>query len=159
MLLVVALIMLLMGAVIFNFSPLTKNRSENAIVQIKTLLIYTKAESANSGKRFQVNLNTNAENIISWEPEPIEKPGEYEKFNLSFFSLDFQDYVDIVREKTDNIQIYPDGSMDPDFFITVSKENTNEQYRFVIDMIGGVKYLPVFHVDLQDVEADFDLEK
>lgn len=151
-----------MGAVIFNFSSLTKNRSENAVVQIKTLLIFAKAESANSGKRFQINLNVNDKDnkdIITWEPEPLDKPGEYQRFDLPFFDLDFLDYVDIVRENTNNIQIHPDGSMNPDFFITVSKENTNDQYQFIIDIIGGIRYLPVFHVDSQDLDPDFVLDK
>lgn len=92
LLLSVALLLLLMSAVAFNFSSLQRGAQlDEGVTQLEALLRYAKAQAATTGKKVQVRFqesaavagNSNQAPAISvqvlWEPDPLGQPGVFEQ--------------------------------------------------------------------------------
>ena len=156
-LLCVVLIMLLTSTVVFNFYTLNnRSRIVESTYQVEGLIKFAKAQAANTGRNVQLDLNEGATNIITWEPNPLEKPGEYVEFNeFSWENTDFTNYVEIKNiysididennivgnESTNTdlikpIKFYPDGTCDSTKLVIISKETTN--YRSIINILGYI---------------------
>src|SRR6476620_11636717 len=82
---VVALILMLTSAVVFNFSSLLRgNQLEEGTTRLETLMRFARAQAANSGRKVQLvfsaeNTNTPAASPgdvrATWEPDPLRQPG------------------------------------------------------------------------------------
>lgn len=105
LLLVVVLVMLLMGAVIFNFSRLTDNAAlDEGATRIETLFRFARAQAANTGRKVQVifeqasDTDTPVSPVairLQWEPDPLERPGEFQ--DLPEAALQADQVFDLVR--------------------------------------------------------------
>lgn len=88
LLLVVVLVMLLLGAVIFNFSSLTEGAVlDEAGTRLETIFRFARAHAANTGRQVRVvfdeSAGTNATAgaavrvRLEWEPDPLGEPGVF----------------------------------------------------------------------------------
>jgi len=100
LLLTVALILLLAGAVILSFGQMGRNaKLDEGTTQLETLLRFARAEAANTGKRVKIVFDaatppagvpggltnqvltsdsTNTSIQVLWEPQPINFPGRFQ---------------------------------------------------------------------------------
>lgn len=88
LLLAVALIGLLLGAVAFNFATLQRGaRLEEGANQVEALLRYARAHAAATGHRVRINFEEDVgEGLlvplgnlsVTWEPDPLARPGVFE---------------------------------------------------------------------------------
>lgn len=88
LLLAVALLVLLFGAVVFNFSGLQRSAPlDEGVNQIEALIRYARAQAASSGRQLQLAFEESADNTLVaanghlrllWEPDPIARPGLFE---------------------------------------------------------------------------------
>jgi len=100
LLLTVALMLLLAGAVISNFGQMDQNaRLEEGTTQLETLFRFARAQAANTGRQVQIvfdggmtnggasaTMTTNNQSMSStntgiqalWEPDPINFPGQWQ---------------------------------------------------------------------------------
>ena len=88
LLLSVALLLLLVGAVVYNFSPLQRGADlEEGATQFEALLRFARAHAANTGRPVQITfqddlddtLGVSSESIRAlWEPDPLGQPGTFE---------------------------------------------------------------------------------
>ena len=92
LLLSVSLLMLLFGAVAFNFSSLQRGAQlDEGVTQLEALLRFAKAQAANTGKKVQVRFHETASLAghsnqapsigmeVLWEPDPLGQPGIFEQ--------------------------------------------------------------------------------
>ena len=78
-----ALLMILAGAVVFSFSSLQSNRQlDEGLARLETLLGFARAHAAHSGQPVYLTLEASGEGIesvprlqVKWEPRPFEEPG------------------------------------------------------------------------------------
>jgi type II secretory pathway pseudopilin PulG len=105
LLLVVVLVMLLFGAVIFNFSSLTDHAVlDEAATRLETLFRFARAHAANTGRQVRVvfdessgtNSAAGAVRIrLEWEPDPLGEPGVFAAVEESALQAD--DLLERVR--------------------------------------------------------------
>jgi Tfp pilus assembly protein FimT len=89
LLMAVTLVLLLAGAMVFNFSNLMRgNQLEEGTTRLETLMRYARAQAANSGRKVQIVFSSDSTNApatpastgevrATWEPDPLRQPGCY----------------------------------------------------------------------------------
>jgi len=87
LLLAVALILLLLGSVVFNFSSLQKNAElDEGATQLESLIRYARAHAANSGRKVRLTFEEDTGDgllvplgnfAVSWEPDPLGQPDQF----------------------------------------------------------------------------------
>ncbi len=87
LLLATVLLLLLLGAVVFNFSNLQRGAELNeGATQLEALIRYARAHAASSGHRVKIVFEEDVGDGLSvplgnlevfWEPEPLNEPGIY----------------------------------------------------------------------------------
>jgi len=104
LLLSVVLLMLLLGAVVFNFSTFQQGAQlDEGAMRVEAMIRFAKATASNSGKKVQVRFlkepsGTHADTTatvkmeLMWEPDPLGQPGRFEKLSES------QEFVDSAAE-------------------------------------------------------------
>ena len=88
LLLSVALLVLLLGAIVFNFSGLQRGAQLNeGVNQVEALIRFARAHASNSGHQVQISFEENADDgsdvhlgncRLLWEPDPVARPGFFE---------------------------------------------------------------------------------
>ncbi len=88
LLLAVALVVLLVSAVVFNFSGLQRGASlDEGVSQMESLIRFARAHAASSGRQVQITFEEDiGEGLlvplgnlrVLWEPDPVERPGIFE---------------------------------------------------------------------------------
>ena len=88
LLLAVALLLLLVGAVVYNFSPLQRGADlDEGATQFEALLRFARAHAANASRQVQISfqdalddsLGVSSQTIrVLWEPDPLGQPGVLE---------------------------------------------------------------------------------
>jgi type II secretory pathway pseudopilin PulG len=88
LLLAVALLLMLLGAVVYNFSGLQRGAQlDEGAQQIEALIRFASAYAANSGKQVQIAFEEDVgEGLVVplgnlrvlWEPDPVARPGVFE---------------------------------------------------------------------------------
>lgn len=88
LLLAVTLLLLLLGAIVYNFSGLQQNAQLNeGAQQMEALLRFASAQAANSGRQVQIAFEENVVDGMStaprnlrllWEVDPVARPGVFE---------------------------------------------------------------------------------
>lgn len=138
---------------VFSFVSLSnRSKTEESIQNITSLLRYAKAESANTGRRFQVDLTEDATNILSFEPNPLAAPGKYKNFYSYFSDNITNNLTEITIDIMNKINFYPDGSCDSLSFLISDKIDTNVLYKISIDEIGRItdKIIDIEKEDIED---------
>lgn len=97
LLLVVALILMLVGALVFNFSNLMRgNPLAEGTTQLETLMRFARAHAANSGRKVQLVFNGEPTNALAastgevratWEPDPLRQPGSFMDLAETFWHV------------------------------------------------------------------------
>jgi prepilin-type N-terminal cleavage/methylation domain-containing protein len=87
LLLVVALVLMLTSALVFNFSTLLRgNQLAEGTFRLESLLRFARAQAANSGRKVQLVFNAESTNTpaaatgevrATWEPDPLRQPGQF----------------------------------------------------------------------------------
>jgi hypothetical protein len=88
LLLVLVVLMLLLGAVVMNFTGLqSSSQLDEGVAQFESLVRYVRAHAANSGCRVRLTFEEGAGEddqavplgnvFVTWEPDPLNKPGEF----------------------------------------------------------------------------------
>lgn len=84
LLLVTFLLLMLAGALIYNFSTLMRgNQLAEGTTRLETLMRFARAQAANSGKKVQLVFSAETNNTpaatgdvrATWEPDPLGQPG------------------------------------------------------------------------------------
>ena len=99
LLLVVVLVMLLFGAVLFNFSSLTDSAMlDEGATRLETIFRFARAHAANTGRQmrvvFEESSNTNGATTgtvrirLEWEPDPLGEPGVFATVSESALHAD-----------------------------------------------------------------------
>ena len=106
LLLSVALLVLLLGAIVFNFSGLQRGAQlDEGVNQVEALIRFARAHASNSGHQVQLSFEEDADdgfaqplgNIrLLWEPDPVARPG---------FFVPLAEAGEYVRNLTDLISI------------------------------------------------------
>ena len=88
LLLAVVLVLLLLGAMIFNFSGLPRGAAlDEGANQVEALIRFARAQAAQSGRQVQLAIQpasgdgpgTPSDNVhLLWEPDPVARPGLFE---------------------------------------------------------------------------------
>jgi type II secretory pathway pseudopilin PulG len=97
LLLAVALVLLLLSALVFNFAGLQRGASlDEGASQLESLLRFARAHAASSGRQVEITFEEDVgEGLIvplgnlqvRWEPDPVQRPGIFEPL------LELQDSV------------------------------------------------------------------
>lgn len=105
LLLTVSLVLMLVSAMVFNFSSLlNNNRLEEGTVRLETLMRYARAQAANSGRKVQIVFNSEPTNApaaatgevrATWEPDPLGQPGCFA--NLDQTQWNVRDINDLIQ--------------------------------------------------------------
>jgi hypothetical protein len=105
LLLVVSLVLMLVSALVFNFSNLMRgNQLEEGTVRLETLMRFARAQAANSGRKVQLVFGSESTNTLSatngevratWEPDPLGQPGCFS--DLSDAQWHVQEINDLVQ--------------------------------------------------------------
>jgi Tfp pilus assembly protein FimT len=119
LLLVVGLIMLLAGAMVFNFSSLLHgNHLEEGTTRLETLMRFARAQAANSGRKVQIVFGGEATNApaastsevrATWEPDPLGQPGCYS--DMAEAQWHVQEINDLVQ--VESVKLIDDTAADP----------------------------------------------
>lgn len=106
LLLAVGLVVLLLGALVFNFSVLQRGVSlDEGANQIEALIRFARAHAASSGRQVQITFEEDVGDgffiplgnlRVFWEPDPVARPGFFEPLRVA------EEYV---RSLTDLISI------------------------------------------------------
>ena len=106
LLLAVALLMLLLSAVVYNFSGLQRGAQlDEGANQIEALIRFARAHAANSGRQVQITFEEDIGDgfivplgnlSVVWEPDPVNRPGLFEPLTIA---------EEFVRSITDLISI------------------------------------------------------
>lgn len=115
LLLVTVLLLLMLGAVIFNFSTLQKNATlDEGASQIEALFRYARAQAASSGRLVRIafeedvgdGLEVPLGNLrVEWEADPLNAPGLFSEL---------ADAAELVRSITELVRIEFVKAVDPD---------------------------------------------
>ena len=102
LLLTTLLLLLLFGAVVFNFDSLQRGAQlEDAALQMEGLLRFASAQAAQTGRRVQLSFEpTLGDDFfdvlggmqLRWEPDPLEQPGLYQPLREA------EDYVQRITD-------------------------------------------------------------
>ncbi len=94
LLLVLVLVLLLVGATVFNFATLERGtKLEEGAAQMETLMRFARAHAANTGRKVQVVFAETTTNDtasarggirVRWEPDPLGQPGVFEDLPEAF---------------------------------------------------------------------------
>ena len=90
LLLTTSLLLLLFGAVVFNFEGLQRGTElDEAALQMEGLLHFARAQAAQTGRRVQLSFEEPIADdfflalggfSVQWEPDPVEQPGVFKPF-------------------------------------------------------------------------------
>ena len=88
LLLAVSLVLLLLGAVVFNFGGLQRGASlDEGVGQFESLIRFARAHAASSGRQVQITFEEDVGDglvvplgnlRVLWEPDPVHRPGVFE---------------------------------------------------------------------------------
>lgn len=105
LLLAVTLVLLLLGALVFNFSNFGRgNELAEGTTRLETLMRFARAQAANSGRKVQLVFNSESTNMppastgevrATWEPDPLRQPGAFA--DLSDAQWHVQEINDLIQ--------------------------------------------------------------
>ncbi len=84
LLLVVVIVVMFLGALVFNFTNLLRgNELQEGTTRLETLMRFARAQAANSGRKVQLVFSESTNNLAAstgevratWEPDPLGQPG------------------------------------------------------------------------------------
>ncbi|MCI0744961.1 MAG: GspH/FimT family pseudopilin [Verrucomicrobia subdivision 3 bacterium] len=88
LLLTLVLVLLLLGAVVINFTSLQEGvQLDEGAEQLETVIRYARAHAANTGCKVQLSFEELVEDgfavplgnvFVRWEPDPLSRPGEFQ---------------------------------------------------------------------------------
>ena len=89
LLLTLVLLLVLLGAIVMNFTGLQRGvQLEEGAEQVESLIRFARAHAANSGCKVRLTFEEEVDEefsvplgnvFVSWEPEPLERPGEFRR--------------------------------------------------------------------------------
>ncbi len=129
LLLAVVLLLMLIGALAFNFSALQRGAElEEGAAQFESLLRFVRASAANSGRQIQLRFGAPVGDgagaqgsgiRVVWEPDPLTQPGDF---------VDLPEAETYLRAIKDLVQAEPkpedDQAIETNEVMTESKEET-----------------------------------
>lgn len=115
LLLVVSLMLVLLGAIVFNFDSMQRGAAlEEGTTQFEALIHFARAQAALTGRRVEVSIQPSSTNVISspgvldggipmvrWEPDPLARPGYFERM------LEAQTLVDALVDHVQVLEVHP----------------------------------------------------
>jgi type II secretory pathway pseudopilin PulG len=119
LLLAVALVVLLLGAVVFNFAGLQRGAAlDEGVSQFESLLRFARAHAASGGRQVEITFEEDVgEGLfvplgnlrVLWEPDPVHRPGIFEPL------LDLQSYVSRLTDlvSIEEVRLVEGDSFDP----------------------------------------------
>ena len=172
LLLTLVVLMLLLGAVVMNFTGLqSSSQLDEGVEAFESLVRYARAHAANSGCRVRLTFEEVAGEgelavplgnvFVGWEPEPLNKPGEFHPLEevapiletmLRFVEVDevrpvggfnespasgsgLAEFADEQSYGFEPITFYPDGSSDT-AEVVLSARESDEERQVAVQIIG-----------------------
>lgn len=131
-----------------------------SVIQIEGLIKYVKAESANTGKNFRLDLSESVTNRIFWETDPLRNPGIYSSFSGGWQEFDFLDFVDIISDFTKIFQFFSNGEIIDKSNAFVSQSNlnllivfkTDKNIKYKITIIGSLGLIKHERMEIKEAE-------
>ncbi len=121
------LLLLLLGAAVFNYSTLQRGTTlDEGVAQLETLLRYSQAQAAITGRKVQLVFEEEVDEGITvafgnlravWEPDPLGQPGQ-----LS----DLPGAADLVSHLVDLVQVESVRPFEPGEGLPVPSSQTND---------------------------------
>ena len=120
LLLAVGLVLLLLSAVVFNFSGLQHGASlDEGANQIEALIRFARAHAANSGRQVQITFEEDIGDglfiplgnlSVIWEPDPVGRPGYFEPVT------ELQEYVNRITDlvSIEGVRLMENGGREPE---------------------------------------------
>jgi prepilin-type N-terminal cleavage/methylation domain-containing protein len=171
LLLTLVVLLMLLGAIVMNFTELqTGVQVDEGAEQFESLVRYARAQAASTGCRVRLSFEEAVDEdfmiplgnvFVSWEPEPLERPGEFQPLaELSPLVESLLQLVEVedvrpLRSGSSNgatqgldseeeqtpawfapITFYPDGSSDSAEVILSARDSDDER-RLAIRIIGA----------------------
>ena len=141
LLLAVALLVLLLSAVIFNFASLQQGAAlDEGVNQLEALIRFARAHAASTGKQVQIAFDEESGSgqavptgilRVLWEPDPVARPGFFEPLTelqeyvrritelISIESVHLDDGGDLEPDPDAPIEIYDEGSETNSMLVTL----------------------------------------
>lgn len=145
LLLVVVLVMLLFGAVIFNFSSLTDNAVlDEGATRLETIFRFARAHAANTGRQVRVVFNESSGTNgavrirLEWEPDPLGEPGVFAAVQESALQAD--DLLD--RIQIESVELGDGRSDNPMMDDTVSESDVLLLDESMLDLFPSIAFFP-----------------
>jgi type II secretory pathway pseudopilin PulG len=188
LLLTLVVLMLLLGAVVMNFTGLqSSSQLDEGVEQFESLVRYARAHAANSGCRVRLTFEEVAGEgemavplgnvFATWEPDPLNKPGEFHPLQdvaplletmLRFVEVDEVRPVGsgpsapgVDEEQSygfEPITFYPDGSSDTAEVIFSARES-DEERQMAVRIIGATGTVRKQAIEMMVVEQGGASEK
>ena len=131
LLLSVALLVLFLGAIVFNFSGLQRGAQLNeGVNQVEALIRFARAHAANTGRQVQLSFEEDVDDEFAvplanlgllWEPDPVARPG--------FFAplAEAGEYVRGLTEliRIESVRLVAGDNFEPDATVTTGASGEN----------------------------------
>jgi type II secretory pathway pseudopilin PulG len=148
LLLTTVLVLLLVGAVVFNFSALQRGQQlEEGAAQVEALLRFARAQAANSGRQVQINFEDELDEgfalslggiRVLWEPDPVGDPGTWSELpEAASFVQGITDLVEVQDVRW--IDASPGGSADSE---DIAGPNVGELGEELPDVFPPITFYP-----------------
>lgn len=163
-LLVIALVALLLGSIIYNFSASYRGAAlDEGAMQMESLFRFARAHAASTGKIVHVlfpeaGFGDNAELLraetpdatvrVMWESDPIGAPGAFQDLPAAVSYIESVSELVTIQRAQDTealpneisliptlVAFYPDGSSDS-VEITLASRSENDSRHFIVQVIG-----------------------
>jgi prepilin-type N-terminal cleavage/methylation domain-containing protein len=189
LLLTLVVLMLLLGAMVINFATLQgSSQLDEGVEQFESLVRYARAHAANSGCRVRLAFEEAVGDeqaavplgnvFVMWEPDPLNKPGEFHSLAEVQALLDTMlqlvevdevrpvrnglpelappnDPLGVAEEQSygfEPITFYPDGSSDTAEVIFSARESEEERH-IAVQIIGATGAVRRYAVEALAVEG------
>jgi prepilin-type N-terminal cleavage/methylation domain-containing protein len=115
LLLAVALLLILLSAIVFNFSSLQQNAElEEGATQFESLIRYARAHASNTGRKVRLTFEEDAGDgllvplgnfAVTWEPDPLGQPDQF------LLLPETADYVHSILDVISVEDVHPVGTL------------------------------------------------
>lgn len=148
LLLAVGLLLLLLSAVVFNFSGLQRGASlDEGANQIEALIRFARAHAASSGRQVQITFEEDVgEGLVVplgnlsvlWEPDPVARPGHFEPVT------ELQDYVTRITDlvSIEGVRLVEGNSFEPELSETSAAPDESAEGNSVLVTFPPIGFFP-----------------
>jgi type II secretory pathway pseudopilin PulG len=148
LLLAVGLVLLLLSAVVFNFSNLQRGASlDEGANQLEALIRFARAHASSNGRQVQITFEEDVGDgllvplgnlRVLWEPDPVARPGHFEPVT------ELQEYVTRITDlvSIEGVRLVQGDSFEPELASTSTAPDESAEGNSVIATFPPIGFFP-----------------